>query len=152
MWLGVLRAWWQAPPLRARVLGVLTAASESGGNPWRSGLAIRQRAHFVIGSVYPALARLEREGAIVSRVAPELAIEWRGRLIERRLYALSGSRWPRPALGIMPAWLWSEVHPCPTPVEIAERRRELERAINRYRNAGEPPLPEWLAELDRGRP
>ena len=52
-----------------------------------------------------------------------------------------------PPLGIMPAWLWREQHPSPTPADVRARAAGLEAAIVRYRRAGRVEHTEWTEEL-----
>lgn len=54
----------------------------------------------------------------------------------------------RPPIGIMPKWLWLEfLEGKPSEIEIKNRVIALNKAINRYENAGFKPLKEWFFEI-----
>jgi hypothetical protein len=50
-------------------------------------------------------------------------------------------------VGVMPRRLWDEAFPDPYLVVALERYRAVDAAVTRYRSAGLPPDPVWLAEL-----
>ena len=56
----------------------------------------------------------------------------------------------KPPIGIMPLWLWKEKHPNPTISQLLQRYEDVKAAIERYRQAGEPPLQKWLDEILEG--
>lgn len=56
---------------------------------------------------------------------------------------------PKPPLGARPEWLWNELYPKPTRLDVVQRIGELEGAISRALAAGKDADPMWFAELGR---
>lgn len=46
-------------------------------------------------------------------------------------------------IGVMPLWLWRELHPNPTPAQVFAREMEVMFAIDRYVLAGKEPPAKW---------
>ncbi len=55
-----------------------------------------------------------------------------------------------PPLGAFPRFLWEEEHPNPTEGEVEQRIKEVQDAINRYRDAGVIPYRQghWEREIE----
>lgn len=54
----------------------------------------------------------------------------------------------KPPLGVYPRKLFMEDHDWnPSDVDLAQRFREVLRAVVRYKNSGFAPKPEWVQEL-----
>jgi hypothetical protein len=45
---------------------------------------------------------------------------------------MSNETLEKPPIGVMPLWLWRELHPNPTPAQIFTREMEVMFAIDRY--------------------
>lgn len=56
---------------------------------------------------------------------------------------------PKPPLGARPEWLWNELYPKPTRLDVVYRIGELEGAISRALAVGKEPDPMWVGELVR---
>lgn len=80
------RQWWRLPSRRERVLTVL-AQAERAGEHWLAGATIAERAH-AWPSAALTLAKLERDGLVVSREAPDLDFTVRGRVLHRPRYRI----------------------------------------------------------------
>jgi hypothetical protein len=59
---------------------------------------------------------------------------------------------PPPPLGVMPESLWNEKYPDGGAETNLARVVQLRGALQRYRDAGKAPPPEWLEELKRREP
>lgn len=53
----------------------------------------------------------------------------------------------QPPLGVIPEWLWLDLHPRASLTESLTRIAELESAIERFERAGLAPAEVWHAEL-----
>ncbi len=53
-----------------------------------------------------------------------------------------------PPLGVMPRWLWDEMCPNPSPLQLWNRRCEVEAAVVRYVHAELPVPVAWFNELE----
>lgn len=80
---GLIR-WWRKPPLRERVLAVLADAREP-----LLGRQIAKRADAGFVGPYTLLHRLEAEGLVASREAPEHAVVTEVRVYCMRVYWLT---------------------------------------------------------------
>lgn len=55
-----------------------------------------------------------------------------------------------PPIGVMPLWLWRELHPNPTPAQVFAREMEAMFAIDRYVAAGMEPPARWWSVEEKG--
>lgn len=53
----------------------------------------------------------------------------------------------RKPLGLMPLHLWEEEHPDPSLSELVARYTHVLEVVERHREVGAEPDPEWLLEL-----
>ncbi len=53
----------------------------------------------------------------------------------------------RPPIGIMPRWLWVELYPHPTTMQIIQRKLSLLYAVFRYKEQEISIPTEWQTEL-----
>lgn len=56
----------------------------------------------------------------------------------------------KPPLGVTPWWLWKELNPEPTVLDLFCRYRAVMAAVDRFRAAGREVKREWLSELGCG--
>jgi hypothetical protein len=63
---------------------------------------------------------------------------------------MSNETLEKPPIGVMPLWLWRELHPNPTPAQIFTREMEVMFAIDRYVAAGFEPLAKWWSVEEKG--